>query len=219
MQQSTRTPLSHRPSLSNSLAGLTAGRHAHSRSNSHSAAAGPLNTTHRVSRRKSITAANANVVAVKAALDEAGDSITALPIAVSSRRNTLSKNGVARSMGSLPSPPGSMPTHRYLNMEGKPEHQDSAIDDDLNDILPAEEGTTGLQQARVRRASDGQPLAKEGRKTNRVELRCQQCGKGYKHSSCLTKHMFVPLSSLSPPSPNPQHTFVHNVLGRPISCP
>jgi len=64
--------------------------------------------------------------------------------------------------------------------------QDSAIDDELNDMS----GDEGGDKTRVRRASDGQPLLKEGRKSNRPELRCEQCGKGYKHSSCLTKHLW-----------------------------
>lgn len=29
------------------------------------------------------------------------------------------------------------------------------------------------------------------------ELKCEKCGKGYKHSSCLTKHLFVLPSSIS----------------------
>jgi len=67
--------------------------------------------------------------------------------------------------------------------------QESAIDDELNDMS----GDERDQKARMRRASDGQPLVKEGRKSNRPELRCEKCGKGYKHSSCLTKHLFVPI--------------------------
>lgn len=87
-------------------------------------------------------------------------------------------------------------------MAGKPEGQDSAIDDDSNEIS-AEEGENGFEQARVRRASDGQPLTKEGKKSNRVELKCDQCGKAYKHSSCLTKHLLVPLSLSYPYSFSP----------------
>lgn len=74
--------------------------------------------------------------------------------------------------------------------------QDSAIDDDPND-MSADEGDSTFQKARIRRASDGQPLVKEGRK-NRPELHCEKCGKGYKHSSCLTKHLFVPIFHFRP---------------------
>jgi hypothetical protein len=135
----------------------------------------------------------ANAAAVVAALQEAGDKVAALPISANSRRGTTSKPSVAARttvIGSLPSPPASLPSHRFT-MHPKPE-QESAIDDDSND-MSADEGDEGAQKARIRRASDGQPLTKEGRKVNRVELRCDKCGKGYKHSSCLTKHLFVPI--------------------------
>lgn len=77
-------------------------------------------------------------------------------------------------------------------MNEKMDSQDTAIDDDSND-MSADEGEIGLDTSRVRRASDGQPLTNDGKKSNRIELRCDKCGKGYKHSSCLTKHLFVTL--------------------------
>ncbi|EED20138.1 C2H2 finger domain protein, putative [Talaromyces stipitatus ATCC 10500] len=43
---------------------------------------------------------------------------------------------------------------------------------------------------RNRRASEGSHLVRgEGKRVSK-EIRCDQCGKGYKHSSCLTKHMW-----------------------------
>ena len=44
---------------------------------------------------------------------------------------------------------------------------------------------------RNRRASEGSHLVRGEGKRVSTELRCDQCGKGYKHSSCLTKHMCV----------------------------
>jgi hypothetical protein len=41
---------------------------------------------------------------------------------------------------------------------------------------------------RNRRASEGSHLIKGGKRVT-SEVRCDTCGKGYKHSSCLTKHM------------------------------
>ncbi|KUI65388.1 hypothetical protein VM1G_00744 [Cytospora mali] len=115
-------------------------------------------------------------------MGDMNDKVPALPISISSRR--LSKSGA----GGLPSPPASMPAHRFLNMDvQQSEHQDSAIDD--QDNTSPEDGDS-FQNGRVRRASDGQPHAKEGRRFNRPELRCEHCGKGYKHSSCLTKHLW-----------------------------
>ena len=47
-------------------------------------------------------------------------------------------------------------------------------------------------KARARRASEGSRLARsERRRSNTGDLRCETCGKGYKHGSCLTKHLSV----------------------------
>ncbi|KAL2271735.1 hypothetical protein VTJ83DRAFT_1106 [Remersonia thermophila] len=195
----TSRPLSHRPSISSTSVpgGLTLARQSHTRNSSHSLLGTALNGTHRVTRRKSMTNTGANVAAVAAALQESGDMAMPLPIA-GARRSTISKQGLSRSavVGSLPSPPASLPTRRFgAGAAAAAAMQDgSAIDDEPNDMSgddaePA--SATALQKARVRRASDGQPLAKEGgRKINRPELRCEKCGKGYKHSSCLNKHLW-----------------------------
>jgi hypothetical protein len=118
------------------------------------------------------------------------DATPALPIANSSRRHTMSKNAMARvsAVGSLPSPPATMSLGKQFVGDAKRGLHGSAIDDDSQDISADE----SEKKARMRRASDGQPLMKEGRK-NRVEVRCETCGKGYKHSSCLIKHRLVPL--------------------------
>lgn len=53
----------------------------------------------------------------------------------------------------------------------------------------------GNSKSRIRRASEGSRLSKgDGKRTSGSELRCEKCGKGYKHSSCLTKHLSVALS-------------------------
>lgn len=59
------------------------------------------------------------------------------------------------------------------------------------EVLPEIE--IGSSQARARRASEGSFLRKDGKRVNGGELRCDTCGKGYKHSSCLTKHLSVAL--------------------------
>lgn len=43
-------------------------------------------------------------------------------------------------------------------------------------------------KVRARRASDGTALTKK-EKAAAAELRCEHCGKGYKHGSCLNKHL------------------------------
>ncbi|KAI9803668.1 MAG: hypothetical protein M1833_000580 [Piccolia ochrophora] len=46
-------------------------------------------------------------------------------------------------------------------------------------------------KARSRRASEGSHLIKgDGKRDSGTDLRCDKCGKGYKHSSCLTKHLW-----------------------------
>lgn len=192
MQQTSRPLTQHRSSLSHSSASGLPGRQSHSRNSSSSLLSTSLNNTHRVTRRKSVTNVGANVTALAAALRD-GDATPALPIANSSRRHTMSKSAMARvsAVGSLPSPPATMSLGKHFG-DTKRGLQGSAIDDDSQDFS-ADEGDSKAQKARMRRASDGQPLIKEGRKSNRVEVRCETCGKGYKHSSCLIKHRLVPL--------------------------
>jgi hypothetical protein len=128
-----------------------------------------------------------------AAVREAKDGTLGIPI--SHRRNTMSKSASARStaLGSLPSPPASLPGQRIrLTSSGKLERNESAIDDELNEDMDEEEHT-GFKQSRMRRASEGQQLIKDGKKANGSDLKCDKCGKGYKHSSCLSKHLFVPI--------------------------
>lgn len=62
-------------------------------------------------------------------------------------------------------------------------------------------------KARSRRASEGSRLSKhERRRSNAGELKCETCGKGYKHGSCLTKHLSVSLIVPSPLVPCPRRT-------------
>ncbi|CAK7275264.1 hypothetical protein SEPCBS57363_006592 [Sporothrix epigloea] len=198
-------------SLSNGLPS----RVPHSRNGSHSIIGAALNSGHRVSRRKSMTIpGTTNVAAVAAILQEAdalahgahrnalskvggnvvSSSLGGLPRGTSAMAAALAVSGSIGRTGSLPlpSPPASLPTRKFLTADS------SAIDDDLNDMSdgdlePAslsDASAIALELARARLASDGQSLLKEGRRSSRMELRCKQCGKGYKHSSCLTKHLW-----------------------------
>lgn len=158
----------------------------------------------RVSRRKSMTTAGgANVVAALAAAmqneQNPNSKVSSLPISGAARR--VSKpGGASRSnlAGSPLSPPASLPLHKFGAKD-----PESAIDD--SNEMSAEETALNAEQARARRASDGQNLSKDGKKSNRVEVRCETCGKVYKHGSCLTKHLLVP-NPLSRPSPAPFRT-------------
>lgn len=77
------------------------------------------------------------------------------------RRSVPSRTGLGSlSQASYPSPPSSLP------------QGDKNADD---------------KKAKARRGSDGSVLSKK--KSGTGELKCETCGKGYKHSSCLTKHL------------------------------
>ncbi|PVH86839.1 hypothetical protein DL98DRAFT_582160 [Cadophora sp. DSE1049] len=187
IQQHSSRPLSqHRLSMSTHSGSLPK---SHARNHSHSVSSGSLITNNRVTRRKSVSSnAASNVAAMVAAVREAGDTTVGMPIV--GRRNTMSKNGSARSaaLGSLPSPPASLPGHRFrLSGNGKMDRGESAIEDDQLDEMDDDEEKDS-KQARMRRASEGQHLTKDGKKAN--DLKCEKCGKGYKHSSCLSKHLW-----------------------------
>ena len=87
---------------------------------------------------------------------------------------------VALSGGLLPSPPSSMPGRKFVTADG------SAIEDELNDMSDGEIDPNSLAAG----SSDAARRASDGRRGSRVELRCKKCGKSYKHSSCLNKHLW-----------------------------
>ena len=68
---------------------------------------------------------------------------------------------------------------------------DSQAQSAITDDHPALDGAGHISKPRNRRASDGAYLTKSDGKRVSSELRCEKCGKGYKHSSCLTKHLLV----------------------------
>jgi hypothetical protein len=127
-----------------------------------------------------------------AAVKEAGDNSSAIPISV--RRGTMSKSiGRSGPMGSLPSPPSSLPSHRMrMSSTAKSERSESAIDDDNNDDEMEDDDEEEFAKGRIRRGSESGQQTKDGKKANANDLKCDKCGKGYKHSSCLSKHLFVP---------------------------
>jgi hypothetical protein len=74
-------------------------------------------------------------------------------------------------------------------------HSEAVTDGPALASMPEHE--KGNSKSRNRRASEGSRLSKgEGKRTSGSDLRCDKCGKGYKHSSCLTKHLSVTLSLL-----------------------
>ena len=138
------------------------------------------------------TSAVNNVAAIAAALGDMDEKGSA-----SSKRGSLNLKTAATSRGVESSRHGSTSRDRFAlggllgNAENSNEEamddQESAVEDDL---LPNENVSTE-SKARARRASEGSYLTKNEGKRSSGELRCDKCGKGYKHSSCLTKHLSV----------------------------
>ncbi|KAF1918959.1 hypothetical protein BDU57DRAFT_124563 [Ampelomyces quisqualis] len=68
-------------------------------------------------------------------------------------------------------------------------HSEALTDGPALASMPERE--KGSAKSRNRRASEGSRLSKgDGKRASGSDLRCEKCGKGYKHSSCLTKHLW-----------------------------
>ncbi len=152
-----------------------------------------------------------NVAAMTAALQGAADGSYAIAMP-SNRRSMTSGRGSGHSVVESTSVGGGLGVGDYPSLGNGPSHgrtsnpadnsrfsgrDSSAIADDL----PSSglENNVTSSKERSRRASEGAYLTKgESKRTSGAELRCEQCGKGYKHSSCLTKHLSVPTVSHLP---------------------
>ncbi|KAK2773446.1 hypothetical protein FQN52_006512 [Onygenales sp. PD_12] len=174
----------------------SAGRH-----HSHSVSLGAVNLNHRVTRRKSMTstaASNAAAAAVAAVLGDSAGNTAALSSSASShhRRGLGSRRAVESSSMGTSSAFGS-----YLARDAAAARRNSpnSIDENtaVEDVSSSLGGGGGAAKStpistkqRSRRASEGSHLIRSEGKRVMNELRCDRCGKGYKHSSCLTKHMW-----------------------------
>lgn len=196
--QTSRPMSQHRLSVTSSPASAMAIRNTTARQHSHSVSLGTFNPDHRVTRRKSMNASAANNVgSLRAALN--ADEHTPRS---SNRRSLNVKNmGSGRGLGSTPGH-GDRSSNGGNHSEGPKrglftnadDNDESAIADDFTSAEQAD----GLSKARARRASEGSYLTKGDGKRASGELRCDKCGKGYKHSSCLTKHLLVLLHRIVP---------------------
>ncbi|QDS73838.1 hypothetical protein FKW77_006548 [Venturia effusa] len=155
-----------------------------SRTHSHSLSVGSLNPAHRVTRRKSTSASAANQAAAIAAIgrDASGN--------VFESSSYSNKRGGKSGFGSKGSLPASLPSGSGFVQGAYDAKYGSAVADGSSlEALPEME--TFNTKARSRRASDGSQLRKGDSKRDKGgELKCETCGKGYKHSSCLTKHLW-----------------------------
>ncbi|KAK2737963.1 hypothetical protein FQN57_007317 [Myotisia sp. PD_48] len=165
-------------------------RQSNGRPHSHSVSLSALSFNHRVTRRKSMTSTPANSVtaaATAAVINEAAGTRIDSPINPSHHRRGLSLRRAAglesTSIGS-PSAFGSYIARNGIGPDRKPSPSHGNAADELVDGKPIS------IKNRSRRASEGSHLIKGEGKRALVELKCDRCGKGYKHSSCLTKHMW-----------------------------
>lgn len=131
------------------------------------------------------SAVNGAAAVVAAALQEDGPGV--------SKRRSLNLKNIGSSRG-LESG-----KHSSANLDRHPQSEtfggDGIVTEDdesaVADGFMTTENLGTMSKVKARRASEGSHLTKGENKRSSGELRCEKCGKGYKHSSCLTKHLSV----------------------------
>ncbi len=173
-------------------------RHTAARHHSHSVSVGSVNPSHRVTRRKSMTSSTANNVAAIVAAIKVADEGPVSGAMPSGRRSFTMRGGGTRGVdpttstrddASMVEPPRGENGHGSTTGAGAMHDyadEGSVLVDENASVAP-----DGRARSRARRASEGAHLSKSEGKRSSGELRCDKCGKGYKHSSCLTKHLSV----------------------------
>ncbi|PKX98190.1 putative C2H2 finger domain protein [Aspergillus novofumigatus IBT 16806] len=171
------------------------------RHHAHSISLGAVNHNHRVTRRKSVTtaaAANAAAAAVAASMKDTNGEPIGVPMP-SHRRGSTRRGLESTSVGALSG------FGHYLSRSMNSPSQEPAVarkpspnhsNNGASSVAAAggEESSSDNKpvntKSRNRRASEGSHLVKGEGKRALAELRCDRCGKGYKHGSCLSKHMW-----------------------------
>ncbi|KAJ5628918.1 hypothetical protein N7490_011146 [Penicillium lividum] len=149
------------------------------RQHSHSISLGAVNANHRVTRRKSVTTAAANAAAAIAASMKEGESAL-LPMAAH-RRSLGGRKGLeSTSVGGISG------FSSYLSRSVHSPSQEPPV---ARKASPSNSDDGKALKGRNRRASEGAQSKTDGKRVP-AELRCDRCGKGYKHGSCLSKHMW-----------------------------
>ena len=176
-----------------------------SRHHSHTISLGTNHSSHRVSRRKSMTSGIANSAAIlRAAVNGNGENLPGTMGQIHRRSLPVKQSGSHQAALSMPGEEDGGDDEALLmdtSFDDNLGYQQSTLMDSsgtANSLLPPGQG--GLSsKGRARRASEGSHLSKGENKRASGELRCEKCGKGYKHSSCLTKHLsvFLPFLHLS----------------------
>ncbi|KAF2637268.1 hypothetical protein P280DRAFT_113694 [Massarina eburnea CBS 473.64] len=164
-----------------------------SRPHSQSVSTASLHPGHRVTRRKSMSS---NVVGNIAAMAAAAKGMSGAPLDTTSTSRRPSKPmSHFRGPGLTVTPAvasSSVPSNASVfgpGSYGAAAKTEAIADGPPLAAMPEHE--KGNSKSRIRRASEGSRLGKpEAKRTSGSELRCEKCGKGYKHSSCLTKHLW-----------------------------
>jgi hypothetical protein len=150
------------------------------RHHAHSISLGASNSNHRVTRRKSVTTAAAHAAAAVAASMEGGES-TSLPMGAHRRSLAGRKGQESGSVGNISG------FSSYLSRSINSPSQEPSLP---RKGSPGSDHSDSKLKNRNRRASEGAILKTEGKRVS-AAIRCDRCGKGYKHGSCLSKHMCV----------------------------
>ena len=142
---------------------------------------------------------HSNVAAIAAAVKEAGlqgDNIFTKKALASSKPLSGHRASQSANLSSLTSPT-MRSSHLPPTQSNRPaysrENSNSSVA--ITDGPPLAAMSTNEKAAGkspIRRASEGSKSNKpDGKRASATELKCEKCGKGYKHSSCLTKHLLV----------------------------
>lgn len=147
----------------------------------HSSTLSSASNPHRIGRRKSSTFTPAAVVtsnpaALGAAVEHA---MAAGSLTINRRRTSMSRSALTGL-----NMPHSLPHH--VSAPDQPLTSSSALVDGPS--LASLHAVESARQVKARRASDGTHLTKK-EKAAAGDLKCEHCGKSYKHGSCLTKHL------------------------------
>lgn len=171
----SRPASQHRLSVGSNASSLPS-RTSYARTHSHTASQGSTAAANRINRRKSSTFSKPSVSGAAVENAVADGSVTI------NRRSSISKAALAGLNDGIPS---SLPAHASVPEDAA--SSASAIVDgpSLSSFQNAEKS-----KLKMRRASDGTRLTKK-EKAATGDLKCEHCGKAYKHGSCLNKHLYV----------------------------
>ncbi|EME50393.1 hypothetical protein DOTSEDRAFT_69048 [Dothistroma septosporum NZE10] len=172
------TSSQHRLSVGSNTSSVPT-RNSYSRTHSHTTSLGSVKPTNRINRRKSSTFSPAARPALIGAAVECAVADGSVAV---NRRSSTARAALSSLNDGMPS---SLPHHHTVPEEGVLSSSSAVIDGpSLSSFQDNEKA-----KMKMRRASDGTRLTKK-EKAATGELKCEHCGKAYKHGSCLNKHLW-----------------------------